>query len=106
MINAFFETGIYVQFVLFILTSILIISALKIYRECKYDILSLIALILFDICFLINTLANYFQNLGYNKDRTFSVIESFMIPLTLGITISILYIFIFEVERIRMLLIT
>lgn len=96
------KLGVYIDGGLFLIVAIMLIYALRVFNDCKYDRISLVALLIFDACFLMDFIGDIFEENGYKNNKLFIIFRSYMIPLTLAIKMIILYIFIFQVERIRL----
>ena len=98
--------GVYSQIVLYIALTLLLIFYLWTYRKCQHDRISIIALLLFEFSFLLEisvTLIQWYKISNFHND-TFNLFASIVVPTTYAVTVSTLYFFIFEVERIRLLL--
>jgi hypothetical protein len=95
-----FYIGHYCQILILVISTLTLIWALISYREAKSDKISKVALILFEICFILNLISSFIR---LEDDSGFwgLVITSVMGPFTFAVTMTILYFFIFELVRIR-----
>jgi hypothetical protein len=65
-----------------------------------------VALLLFEFCFLSEILVTMILHyeLSNFENKVFNIFASIVVPGAYAVTVSTLYFFIFEVERIRLLL--
>ena len=100
------EIGIYSQIVLYIALTLLLIFNLWTYRKCQHDKISIIALFLFEFSFLLEIIVTLIEwtRISDFDNQAFNLFASIVVPATYAVTVSTLYFFIFEIERIRLLL--
>jgi len=99
-----FHIGFYSQ-VLIMVVGILSLSwVLVLYRKAEYDKISIIALILFVIVFILDFSTQLYRYVSTDLNFLLDFLTAIVTPLTFAMTMTVLYFFIFELARIRLLL--
>jgi hypothetical protein len=77
---------------------------LILYRKAEYDKISIIALILFVIVFILDFSTQLYKYVATDINLILDFLTAIITPLTFAVTMTVLYFFIFELARIRLLL--
>ncbi len=99
-----FYSAFYSQVLIMVIGLLTLSWVLILYRKAQYDKISIIALILFVIVFILDFSTMLYKYVATKNNLILDFLTAFFNPLTLAMTMTVLYFFIFELARIRLLL--
>lgn len=97
--------GAIVDFALYMHSGIFLISTTSLlalrfkYKTCKYDKIMIALLLTYELCFLLSALGLY-----VDQSRPSPTFQVYLVPACQLLNSMTLYVFIFEIERIRLFL--
>ena len=75
------------------------------YRQCKHDRIVMITLILFEFMIVTRFIQNILNNLDFARNSMwYRMVNSTVVPLIYSLALCAVYYFIFQLERVRLLM--
>jgi hypothetical protein len=93
------DFALYMHSVIFLISTTSLLALKFTYKTCKYDKIMIALLLTYELCFLLSTLGLY-----VDQNKPSPTFQIFLVPACQLLNSMTLYVFIFEIERIRLFL--
>jgi hypothetical protein len=97
--GAIVDFALYMHSAIFIISTTSLLALRFTYKTCKYDKIMIALLLTYELCFMLSTLGLY-----VDQSRPSPTFQVYLVPACQLLNSMTLYVFIFEIERIRLFL--